>query len=152
MDKWSSGADIPVGVASTAAVATVGHAAPKAVYVVGGLILTLNETGSGYVYHPQDLIQVCFPGNDSWMTGVAMPTARYALSVAAVDDRLYVLGGSDSRTSPDFANNELYFPLGYETISQGVPNEIVIGIVAVVVVVVIAAVAVVRRKRRKGER
>jgi N-acetylneuraminic acid mutarotase len=152
LDKWSSGAAIPVGVASAAAVATVGDAAPKAVYVVGGLILTLNETGSGYVYHPQNLIQVYFPENDSWVAGATMPMARYAISVAAVDDRLYVLGGSDSRTSPDIANNELYFPLGYETItSQGLPNEIIIGIAAFVVVVVIAAVAVVLRKRRKGE-
>jgi N-acetylneuraminic acid mutarotase len=151
IDKWSLGAAIPVGVASAAAVATGGNAAPKAVYVVGGLILTINETGSGYVYHPQDLIQVYFPGNNSWVTGMAMPTARYALSVAAVDDRLYVLGGSDSRTSPDFANNELFFPLGYEFASQGLPNETVIGIVAVVVIVVITAVAVVLRKRRKGE-
>jgi hypothetical protein len=101
-------------VASAAAVATIGINAPKAIYVVGGLVVTVNGTG-GYVFNPQDLVQVYFPEDDSWRVGTSMPTARYALSAAALDDAVYALGGSYSTAPPDSTKNEMYAPFGYET-------------------------------------
>ena len=149
-DAWSSGAPIPVSIASPAAVATTGVSAPKAVYVVGGLTLTDDQQG-GFIYHPQTLTQVYFPENDSWSEGASMPTARYALAVAELDDKLYVMGGSNARTAPDLASNEVYTPLRYGTVGQGLPPEVVYAIAALVVVVVaIVVVAIVLWKRRKG--
>jgi N-acetylneuraminic acid mutarotase len=150
-DSWSSGAPIPIGMASPAGVATTGISAPKAIYVVGGLIMNSDGSG-GYIYHPQNLVQVYFPENNSWSMGVSMPTARYALSVAAVNDKLYAMGGSDARTSPDLPSNELYLPLGYGTVGQGLPQITIIAVAVVVVVVVaVVAVAFVLRKSRKNK-
>ena len=147
-DTWSSGAPIPVGVASPAAVATTGVSAPKAIYVIGGLTIT-NEGNGNYIYHPQTLSQVYFPENDSWTEGAAMPTARYALAVAAFDDQLYAMGGSDARTAPDLPSNELYLPLGYGTVGQGLPQTTIIAVAVVVVVVATVAAALVLQNRKK---
>ena len=151
-DTWSSGAPILTGIASPAAVSTTGVSAPKAIYVVGGLTLTEDQNG-GFIYHPQKLIQVYSPENDSWSLGAPMPTARYALAVAELNDTLYAMGGSDARTAPDLASNELYFPLGFGSIrSQGVPLATIIGAVTVIVVVgAIIAITVLIHKRRNGK-
>ena len=82
-----------------------------------------------------------------------MPTARYALAVTELNDTLYAMGGSDARTTPDLANNELYFPLGFGSIrSQGMPLATIIGAVTAIVVVGAAiALTVLIRKRRKDK-
>jgi len=146
-DTWRQGAPIPTSVASAAAVATTGVDAPKAIYVVGGLVVTVNATG-GYVFNPQDLVQVYFPENDSWREGAPMPTARYALSVAALDDAVYALGGSNSIVPPDSTDNEQYAPFGYEApATQAVPLDLVLGIVALVIATMAVAVLYALRKR-----
>ncbi len=148
-DKWSLGAPIPVSVASPAATATDGKNAPKAIYVIGGLTLTPDQNGT-IIYHPQTLTQVYFPANNSWGMGASMPTARYALAVGVLDDKLYAMGGSDARTAPDLATNEVYVPLGYGTVSQNSPvGLIVIVAIIVVVVIVVVAVPVLWSKQRK---
>lgn len=149
-DNWSNGAQIPISVASSAADATTGSNAPKAIYVFGGLTLT-SMLSSGHIYNTQNLIQVYFPENSSWSIGASMPTARYGLSVASVDDKLYALGGSNSRNSPDLASNELYLPLGYGTVAgQSLPQSIIYGIavVAAVVVIVVATTLVIQKRKR----
>jgi N-acetylneuraminic acid mutarotase len=151
-DSWSAGTQVPVGVASAAAVATSGADAPKAIYVVGGLTLTSDSSGN-FTYHPQKLVQVYYPANDSWSSGADMPTARYALAACILSDRVYAMGGSDARESPDLASNELYLPLGYGAMTQpGVPQAILIGAVIAVVVVVVIVVAWLSKRTKKGSR
>ncbi len=150
-DQWSSGAHIPNAVATAAAAATSGANAPKAIYVVGGLVVSVNASGS-YVYNRQNLVQVYFPENNSWSLGASMPTARYSLSAVGVDDTVYAIGGSYSLNPPDAADNEQYLPIGYGTMtSQSVPQT-TIYIIAIVVIVAALAVAVAftLRKRQKA--
>ncbi|MFB3889828.1 MAG: Kelch repeat-containing protein [Candidatus Bathyarchaeia archaeon] len=148
-DEWRTGASIPTSVASAAGVATVGAAAPKAVYVVGGLVVSLNEAG-GYVFNPQSLVQVYFPENNSWSLGASMPTARYSLSAVAVDDAVYVLGGSYSMAPPDSADNELYLPYGWGTMQKGgLPLGTVLGALGAVAIAVVVIVVVYAEKRHR---
>jgi N-acetylneuraminic acid mutarotase len=146
-DSWSSGAPIPNPIASSAAVATVGSNAPKAIYVFGGLTLTPDSNG-GFIYHAQKLTQIYYPESDSWSFGAPMPTARYALAVGAVDDKVYAMGGSDAKTAPDLPSNELYLPLGYaELTNQVLPRSAIVGIAVVLVVILITATVLVWRTR-----
>jgi N-acetylneuraminic acid mutarotase len=148
-DQWSQGAPIPNAVASASAVATTGINAPKAVYMVGGLVVTTNSIG-GYVYNPQNLVQVYYPTSNTWSTGVAMPTQRYALSVTAINDQIYALGGSYSLNPPDSADNELYLPIGYGnagTTEPPITLYIIASTVVIAVVAIVAAVTVLKRKR-----
>ncbi len=150
-DSWSPGAPIPVSIASPAAAVTNGNLDPKAIYVVGGLTLIPDEFG-GFIYFPQTLAQIYFPENNSWASGASMPTARYALAAIGVDGKLYAMGGSDSRTTPDLTSNELYLPFGYGTMTNPIlPQGIIIGIaVAVVAVIVITGAVLMLRRRSKA--
>ncbi len=80
-----------------------------------------------------------------------MPTARYALAVDQMNDKVYAMGGSDARTSPDLASNELYFPLGFGSVEQNLPLALIIAtvIVIIVIIAIVAVVAVILRKRRR---
>ena len=107
-DSWSSGTSMPTAVRYASAAATTGLFAPKRIYVIGGL-----QSGNGL-----SLNQVYDPQTDSWTNGASMPTARYGLGVAVVNDTLYALGGV---LLPPYAfpkepltTNEVYLPLGYE--------------------------------------
>ena len=147
LDIWSSGAPILNAIASPAAVATVGYNAPKAIYVVGGLTLT-PDSNSGFIYHAQKLTQVYYPESNSWSFGAPMPTARYALAMGVVDDKVYAMGGSDAKTAPDLPSNELYLPLGYATVTnQVLPTSAIAGIVIFLVVILIIAAVLVWRTR-----
>jgi hypothetical protein len=150
-DSWSLGAPIPNAIASPAAIATVGSNAPKAIYVVGGLTLTPDSSG-GFIYHAQKLTQVYYPDSDSWSFGAPMPTARYALSVGVVEDRVFAMGGSDAKTAPDLPSNELYLPIGYATvINQLLPMSSIVGLAIVLVVILIIAAVLVWRTRQIGK-
>ena len=99
---------MPTAVRYASAAATTGMFAPKRIYVIGGL-----QSGNGL-----SLNQVYDPQTDSWTDGALMPTARYGLSVAVVNDTLYALGGV---LLPPYAfpkapltTNEVYLPFGYE--------------------------------------
>ena len=107
-DSWTTGTSMPTAVRYASAAATTGLFAPKRIYVIGGL-----QSGNGL-----NLNQVYDPQTDSWTTGASMPTARYNLGVAVVNDTLYALGGV---LLPPYAfpkepltTNEVYLPLGYE--------------------------------------
>lgn len=148
-DSWSTGAPIPVGVASAAAVATASGDTGKIIYVIGGLTLDQDPHGNGYVYHAQNLVQVYFPYSDSWSTGASMPTARYALAAAVSLGQVYAMGGSDARDSPDLTANELYLPFDYTQPPQpGSPIFLVIGAVVAALAIVAAVIMVLRSRRR----
>jgi len=77
-----------------------------------------------------------------------MPTARYALAVGVVDDKVYAMGGSDAKTALDLPSNELYLPLGYATIiNQVFPTSAIVGIAIILVVILIIAAVLVWRTR-----
>jgi parallel beta-helix repeat protein len=99
---------MPTPLRMASAGATTGKFAPKQIYVIGGL-----QSGNGL-----SLNQVYDPQSDNWTLGTSMPTARYGLAVAVVNDTLYAMGGV---LLPPYAfpkvpldANEVYLPLGYE--------------------------------------
>lgn len=106
-NTWSYGPAMPAmpySVSYGAAAATTGACAPKRIYRIGGL---------GEV-----LTQIFDPATQSWSTGAAMPTPRRFLSVAVVDDLLYVIGGENNEGSGTTLSNanERYTPLGYTSL------------------------------------
>ena len=148
-DNWATGAPIPVGVASAAAVTASGRGFGQVIYVIGGLTLDVDQHGDGYVYHAQNLMQVYSPSNNSWSNGTGIPTARYALAACVSSaGAIYAMGGSDARESPDSAANEQYVPIGYTQPPQsGLPQVFLVG--AVTTVLVVAAVVVMLISKRK---
>jgi N-acetylneuraminic acid mutarotase len=112
-DIWSFGLSLPTTVMSAAAGATTGAMAPKRIYLFGG-----NPNGE---IGGTNITQIYDPKNNTWMYGASMPTARYLLTVAVVNDTLYAIGGSTLLTRPFIMNNEQYTPLGYGTIP--LPNS-----------------------------
>jgi N-acetylneuraminic acid mutarotase len=109
-DTWSQGTSMPTPVSNAAAVATIGVQAQKLIYVFGGAS-AIDKTLVG-----TDLTQVYNPENNSWTYGAPMPTAREWLTAAAVDDTVYVIGGSVGLSLPALTNNEVYTPFGYGTV------------------------------------
>jgi N-acetylneuraminic acid mutarotase len=105
MDIWSYRAAPKVALARSAAGTTTGVMAPERIYVVGGM----DE------YHIRDLTQAYNSQPNAWSSGKTMPTARYGLGVAVVNDEFYAIGGSvgvgDNYTA--VAVNERYTPLGF---------------------------------------
>lgn len=107
IDSWSYGEAIPTGffdAVMAAAGATTGVLAPKRIYVFGGEGEGLNvATNHTQVYDPE---------TDMWTAGTPMPTPRWGLGVAVVNDELYVIGG---KTGADTfsAVNEKYTPVDY---------------------------------------
>jgi N-acetylneuraminic acid mutarotase len=107
-DTWSFGAPRPTVVWQAAAGATTGVWAPKRIYVIGGLPDgNLFGTNINQVYNPE---------NNSWTLGASMPTPRFLLAVAVINDTLYALGGGSFANfqGTAYAVNELYIPFGYE--------------------------------------
>ncbi len=82
-DTWSYGASPPYSVDMAGCAATTGEIAPQRIYVIGG-----RTSGLEVNYN-----QIYDPATDSWSLGTLIPTARYSLGVAAVDDIIYAFGG-----------------------------------------------------------
>ncbi|MCX8153908.1 MAG: hypothetical protein N3E52_05700 [Candidatus Bathyarchaeota archaeon] len=109
-DTWSFGVPMPIGVWQAAAGATSGIWAPKRIYVIGGLPdKSLDGTSLNQVYDPE---------NDSWTVGESMPTARFQLHVAVVNDLIYAIGGLPYFNLQGIwcPENEQYTPIGYGTV------------------------------------
>jgi len=89
---------------SAVAGVTAGDTATERIFVIGG------KQGLDAV----KLNQVYDPETDTWLAGTAMPTARYALGVAVVNDSLYAIGGREGWVgSPVSAANERYTPADF---------------------------------------
>ncbi len=103
-DTWSFGASLPTGVDSAAVGVTAGTTVTQRIFVIGGK-QSLDAVNLNQVYDPEE---------DTWVVGAAMPTARYALGVAVVDDNLYAIGGREGWVgSPISAANERYTPADF---------------------------------------
>jgi N-acetylneuraminic acid mutarotase len=153
-DIWSFGTPMPTVVWQAAAGATSGELAPKRIYVIGGLPdKTLYGTNINQVYNPE---------NDSLTTGASMPTSRFQLHVAVVNDKLYAMGGSPYFNLEGIGSNENeeYMPIGYGTIPQQSPQPelhsdsfpitLVIAVVSVAYCSVVLVAYFVKLKNKKS--
>jgi N-acetylneuraminic acid mutarotase len=129
-DTWSSGASLPTGVDGAAAGVTAGTTSTQRIFVIGG------KRGIDAV----NLNQVYDPKTDTWVSGPTMPTARYGLGVAVVDNSLYAIGGREGWFEfPTSAANERYTPADF------VP-EFPSWTPLMIMVIVVMAVAVIYRR------
>lgn len=100
-DTWSYGA--PMAADAADAGATTGVLAPKRIYVIGGK-RNIDSIDRVRIYDPEA---------DVWTTGTSMPTPRYGLGVAVVNDIIYAIGGVLIYPAYITAANERYTPIGY---------------------------------------
>jgi N-acetylneuraminic acid mutarotase len=110
-NQWTNGTSIPVAVFLAGACVTKGVSAPKQIYVLGGATFYYYRLPLvGY-----DFNQVYDLGTDTWTNATAMPTPRYRLGVAVVNDEIYAIGGhnhGDIYEGPKvLVVNEKYTPL-----------------------------------------
>ncbi len=82
-NTWSTGTSMLTGVDSAAAGVIYGDNGNGRIYVIGGK-QNLDAV---------NLTQIYDPTKDTWNLGTSMPTARYGLAVAVVDNALYAIGG-----------------------------------------------------------
>lgn len=90
-NTWQAVPDLPapsplnhVGAASVGGV----------LYVIGGLLQNFAPVSSVYAFDP---------AANQWMTRAPLPTARGAMGVAVIDDKIYAAGGLPAARSNDFA-------------------------------------------------
>jgi hypothetical protein len=116
-DSWSVGTPFPstVGFYGVAG-ATTGVYAPKRIY----------SLDRDFFLSEQPYVGVYDPERDSWSVGAVVPTNRYGLSVAVLNDKLYAIGGYtevysvfpwEQPTVTFHATNEQYTPFGYGTVA-----------------------------------
>ena len=76
------------------------------IYAIGGHAMgyQLDERGLVYNNTPSylNMVEEYDPTTDSWTTKTPMPTARIALAISSVNDKIYVIGGTNS-----LANNKI---------------------------------------------
>jgi len=151
-DTWNLGTPMPAIVWQAAAGATSGEIAPKRIYVIGGLPdKSVDGTDTNQIYNTE---------NDSWTTGASMPTARFQLHVAVVDDKIYAMDGLPYFNFEGIGSkeNEQYTPIGYKTIPQQSPTPephsdpfptTLVTIASVATIAVVGVVLLVYFKKRK---
>ncbi len=158
-DTWSSGTPMPTVVWQAAAGATSGRLAVKRIYLIGGM---MNESLEG-----TSVTQIYNPTDDSWSVGEDMPTARFKLRVAVINDKLYAMGGSPYLNLEGINSlaNEEYTPVGYGTAdpsyatanpesSDSNPSGsqssyfLIIVSVSIVIVAIVTSVLLIRKYKR----
>jgi|GEM_PF-1732704 len=102
-NSWSLGPSLLVGVDCAAACATTGDFALKRIYVIGGKT-NLDAVNTVQIYDPE---------TGSWRLGSPMPTPRYALGAAVVNDIIYAIGGRLGWALQEIGANEMYIPSGH---------------------------------------
>jgi hypothetical protein len=154
---WSWGARNPAAVVGQVLCATNGEMVPKRLFVIG-VSFSLDDTVD--VIEP-NLIQVYDPETDTWTMGTSMPTSRYGMRGAVVDDCLYVIGGVDASSDRKPVNTvEMYIPLGHKNAdlylnSTSAPNNslsstaIIVIVVFIIVILVVGVVGVIVLRVRK---
>ena len=96
-DSWDTKASMPTARGALAAVAVNGK-----IYAIGGQY----SDGSNIYYLSTN--EEYDPSTDSWTTKASMPTARSVLAAAAVNGKIYAIGGY--RPSSYLSTNEEYDP------------------------------------------
>jgi N-acetylneuraminic acid mutarotase len=104
-DSWTLGKSAPSIIWQAGAAATTGIAAPKRIYVMGGMTGFSEGLDRNLVYDPEV---------DTWTSGTPLPNACFNPAVAVIDDILYVIGGAQYLDA--YKTNAQYTPIGYGTI------------------------------------
>jgi len=120
-DTWQLKAELPTGRDYHAVAATTGSNAPVRIHAIGGrdpfLSPPENVLGVNEVYDPQ---------KDTWSAMTTMPTYRYLMAVGAVEDKLYVIGGTYPILEYPYgrfcSTNEEYTPFGWVPEFQPIPT------------------------------
>jgi N-acetylneuraminic acid mutarotase len=101
-ETWSYAKNMTIGAFSSGAGKTTGTFAAEKIYIFG------TQPQSNIALN---ITQVYYFKNDEWSLGTPMPTPRYGLEVAVMNDELYAIGGKNQTTF--FATNEKYTPKEY---------------------------------------
>jgi N-acetylneuraminic acid mutarotase len=115
-NTWSLGEQVsaissPTWLGGMSAAATTGLFAPARIYLIGG----------SSNFQTRNLTQIYDPIEDNWTTGAPMPAPRADTVIANINDTLYVIGGTDTRTLQQtilITTNEEYIRLGYKSNSS----------------------------------
>ena len=102
--NWSLADNIPSSSTFGGAISTQDFMAPSKLYYIGGFFSNA-YSGETQIYNPS---------NNSWTTGVPMPTHRAYLSVTIINDLIYAIGGFDGTNWLNIV--EVYKPVGYGTV------------------------------------
>ena len=146
-DTWSSGASLPTGLDQAATGVTTGASSKQEIYVIGGK-QNLDAVNLNQVYAPE---------TDTWVTGSPMPTARFGLGVAVVNDSLFAIGGHEGWFGTSIsAANERYTPAEFipefpsptpTPKTAPFPTTLVIVSVTIVVIVGLGILAYFKKRR-----
>ncbi len=150
-DIWSVGKPLISGACYAGAGATTGTNAPKRIYVLGGS----NVIGWIMFDYPNSVCQSYDPVTENWTVCTSMPSGRFNVAVAVVNDLVYAIGG----WTPNVGNihdasavTEQYIPFGYGTLPQPKPEPfLTLTVIAVLAIaaVIIAGLLVTSRKSEK---
>jgi N-acetylneuraminic acid mutarotase len=92
-DTWQTLSDMPTPRNWVNAVSVAGK-----IYAIGG---ATGGPGNGR-YGPSTIVEVYDPATDSWSSASSMPTLRGMSAAAAVNDRIYVIGGNRGYRDPSY--------------------------------------------------
>jgi N-acetylneuraminic acid mutarotase len=147
---WSFGTPLPVAVWKAAGV-TLNVSAQQRIFVVGG---ELGDIGGA-----TNITQIHDPEADAWSVGSSMPTSRWDLAVAVVNDKLHAIGGTERNILPGEeanAENEMYTPIGYGTDTDGeakktepFPVLLLVAAASIMIVTLVGIGLLIYFKRRK---
>jgi N-acetylneuraminic acid mutarotase len=85
-NQWTTSAPPPYSVRQGAAATTTGTKAPKRIYVFAG-------------GPDSNLTQIYNPNTNNWTMGASMPTPKQNSAVAVLDDKIYLIGGTNKTSS-----------------------------------------------------
>lgn len=128
-DTWSYGKSLILDTLTPGFGIITGKFAPEKIYVFE------SQDSEG----PVNVTQIYDFKNDTWTFGTPMPTSRFGLEVAVINDELYAIGGRTRETF--YATNEKYTPAGY------IPEFPDWSIVPVFVVLTILAIIVYKKMK-----
>jgi N-acetylneuraminic acid mutarotase len=95
-NQWTQGAPLLLNMSQIGAASSFDSVGSKCIYVFGGLKPYIGDRVSNAV----NWTQIYDLKTNLWHNGTSMPIARFGVSVANVNDALYILGGTfDQNTS-----------------------------------------------------
>ena len=118
-NSWSIGIPAPSPVILANAAATTGNFAPQRIYVFG-----VDAQLPYWQLSTKGFITQCYdPNTDNWTACSSLQTGRYDVGITVVDDKLYLIGGFNTRFSSTELDpnptyifstlNEQYTPIDY---------------------------------------
>jgi hypothetical protein len=163
-NAWSLGSPLVEGYWFAAAGATTGVNAPKRIYVLSG------DENNWFFEYPKATSQSFDFSTGQWTICPPLPSGRFNVAVAVLDDRVYAIGGATPLINGIKASSllvEVYTPVGFSSDpvtttpqpmqaatplggNQQLQAPEVVAIAAAVAVVVVGAGLVVFLRKRKS--